>query len=107
MIARYTRPPMGRVWTDENKLAKWLEVELAACEALAECGEIPKEAAQKLRAHARVPAPERVVELEQKVRHDVIAFTLAVVENLGPEAAGAGRYFHYGLTSSDVLDTAQ
>ncbi|MBI2956683.1 MAG: adenylosuccinate lyase [Acidobacteria bacterium] len=106
MIARYTRPALGRVWSDENKLAKWLEVELAAAEALAECGQIPKEAAQRLRATARPPAPARVVELEQQVRHDVIAFTMAVVEALPAEAREAGRYLHYGLTSSDILDTA-
>ena len=107
MIARYTRPAMGRIWTDEHKLAQWLAVELAACEVLAECGQIPREAAQQLRAHARPPAPARVAELEQDVRHDVIAFTLAVVEALPAEARAAGRYLHYGLTSSDVLDTAQ
>jgi len=107
MIARYTRPAMGRIWTEANKLAKWLEVELAAAEAVAECGQIPAEAARQLRAHARPPAPERVAEIEKQVRHDVIAFTLAVVEKLGPEAKEAGRYLHYGLTSSDVLDTAQ
>lgn len=107
MIARYTRPAMGRIWTDENKLAKWLEVELAACEALADCGQVPREAAQHLRAFARPPAPERVTELEQRVRHDLIAFTMAVVEALPAQARQAGRYLHYGLTSSDVLDTAQ
>jgi len=93
---------MGRVWTDENKLAKWLEVELAATDALAECGQVPKKAAQKLRAAAKPPSPERVAEIEREVRHDLIAFTLAVAEQAGPEA----RYLHYGLTSSDVLDTA-
>ena len=107
MIARYTRPAMGRIWTDENRLAKWLEVELAACEAVAASGQVPAEAAKQLRAHARPPAPARVNEIEQQVRHDVIAFTLAVVEKLPPEAAAAGRYLHFGLTSSDVLDTAQ
>ena len=107
MIARYTRPAMGRIWTDENRLAKWLEVELAATEALAACGQVPAEAARELRAHARPPAPARVAAIEQQVRHDVIAFTMAVVEKLPKEAAGAGRYLHYGLTSSDVLDTAQ
>ncbi|MFQ5663537.1 MAG: adenylosuccinate lyase [Terriglobia bacterium] len=107
MIARYTRPAMGRIWTDENKLAKWLEVELAACEVLAECGQIPPEAAQKLRAAAQPPAPQRVAALEQQVRHDVIAFTMAVAESLAPQAREAGRYLHFGLTSSDVVDTAQ
>ncbi|MFQ5777470.1 MAG: adenylosuccinate lyase [Terriglobia bacterium] len=107
MIARYTRPAMGRIWTDEHKLTQWLAVELAACEVLAECGQIPRQAAQQLRAHARPPAPARVAELEQDVRHDVIAFTLAVVEALPAEVRAAGRYLHYGLTSSDVVDTAQ
>ena len=102
MIPRYTRPAMGRVWTDENKLARWLEVELAATDALAECGQVPKKAAQKLRAAAKPPSPQRVAEIEREVRHDLIAFTLAVAEQAGPEA----RYLHYGLTSSDVLDTA-
>ncbi len=106
MIARYTRPPMGRIWTHENKLARWLEVELAAAEALAEADQIPAEAARDLRAHAQPPKPERVAEIEQEVRHDIIAFTLAVTEALPAEAKPAGRYLHYGLTSSDVLDTA-
>ncbi|MFQ5816989.1 MAG: adenylosuccinate lyase [Terriglobia bacterium] len=103
MIPRYTRPQMGRIWTEENKLGKWLEVELATCEALGDCGQIPKEAATTLRAKAEVPSPQRVAEIEKEVRHDVIAFTLAVTEKLGP----AGRYLHFGLTSYDVVDTAQ
>ncbi len=106
MIARYTRPAMGRLWTEEHKLSKWLEVELAACEALAECGQLPAEAARRLRQHARPPRPARVAEIEREVRHDVIAFTLAVVEQLPAEARDAGRYFHYGLTSYDVVDSA-
>jgi adenylosuccinate lyase len=106
MIPRYTRPAMGRIWTDETRLAKWLEVELAATEALAECGQVPKEAAQKLRAAAKPPRPERVVEIERDVRHDIIAFTLAAVEQLPADARDAGRWLHFGLTSSDVLDTA-
>ncbi|MCI0402329.1 MAG: adenylosuccinate lyase, partial [Acidobacteria bacterium] len=106
MIPRYTRPAMGRIWTDETRLTKWLEVELAATEALAECGQVPKEAAQKLRAAARPPAPERVVEIERDIRHDLIAFTRAVVEQLPADARDAGRWLHFGLTSSDVLDTA-
>ena len=107
MIPRYTRPAMGRIWTEENKLSKWLEVELAAADALAAGGEIPAEAAPLLRAHAKPPTPERVVEIEREVRHDVIAFTLGVVEALPKEAREAARWLHYGLTSSDVLDTAQ
>ena len=106
MIPRYTRPEMGRLWTDETRLAKWLEVELATTEALAECGQVPKDAAQKLRAAAKPPAPERVTEIERDVRHDLIAFTLAVVEQLPADARDAGRWLHFGLTSSDVLDTA-
>ncbi len=106
MIARYTRPAMGRIWTDETRLSKWLEVELAATDALAECGQVPKEAAAKLRTAAKPPAPARVVEIERDVRHDIIAFTMGVVEQLPADAREAGRYLHFGLTSSDVLDTA-
>lgn len=102
MIARYTRPEMGAVWTDENRLAKWLEVELAATDALAETGELPAEVAKELRAQAKVPSAERVAEIEKETRHDLIAFTLAVEEQAGE----VGRHLHYGLTSSDVLDTA-
>ena len=102
MIARYTRPEMGAVWTDENRLAKWLEVELAATDALAEAGELPAEVAKELRAQAKVPSAERVAEIEKETRHDLIAFTLAVEEQVGE----VGRHLHYGLTSSDVLDTA-
>ena len=104
MIARYTRPEMGRVWSDENRFQKWLDVELAATETLAEAGVVPREAAAKLRERARVDVA-RINELEAKVRHDVIAFTIAVQESVGdPEAA---RWLHYGLTSNDVVDTAQ
>jgi adenylosuccinate lyase len=95
---------MGRVWSEENKFQKWLEVELAAAETLAEAGIVPREAAQKLRERARVDVA-RVNELEAKVRHDVIAFTITVQESVGdPEAA---RWLHFGLTSNDVVDTAQ
>lgn len=103
MIARYTRPPMGRIWTEENKLRHWLEVELAASEALAECGQIPREAVAALRANAKVPSPERVAEIEKEVRHDVIAFTMGVTEKLPASLRG---YLHYALTSYDVVDTA-
>ena len=104
MIARYTRPEMARVWSEENKFQKWLEVELAATETLAEAGIVPREAAAKLRDRARADVA-RINELEVKVRHDVIAFTIAVQESVGdPEAA---RWLHYGLTSNDVVDTAQ
>jgi len=104
LIARYTRPEMGRVWSDENRFQKWLEVELAASETLAEAGVVPREAAAKLRQRARVDVA-RINEIEAKVRHDVIAFTIAVQESVAdPEAA---RWLHYGLTSNDVVDTAQ
>jgi len=95
---------MGRVWSEENKFQKWLEVELAATETLAEAGIVPREAAAKLRERARINVA-RINEIEAKVRHDVIAFTIAVQETVGdPEAA---RWLHYGLTSNDVVDTAQ
>ena len=95
---------MGRVWSDENRFQKWLEVELAAAETLAEAGIVPRDAALKLRERARVDVA-RINDLEAKVRHDVIAFTMAVQESVGdPEAA---RWLHYGLTSNDVVDTAQ
>ena len=104
MISRYTRAEMGRVWSEENKFQKWLDVELAAAETLAEAGIVPRDAAVKLRERARVDVA-RINELEAKVRHDVIAFTIAVQESVGePEAA---RWLHYGLTSNDVVDTAQ
>jgi adenylosuccinate lyase len=104
LIARYTRSEMGRVWSEENKFQKWLEVELAATETLAEAGIVPREAAAKLRERARINVA-RINEIEAKVRHDVIAFTIAVQETVGdPEAA---RWLHYGLTSNDVVDTAQ
>jgi adenylosuccinate lyase len=104
LISRYTRPEMGRVWSEENKFQKWLDVELAATETLAEAGLVPREAATKLGERARVDVA-RINEAEAKVRHDVIAFTIAVEESVGdPEAA---RWLHYGLTSNDVVDTAQ
>jgi adenylosuccinate lyase len=104
LIARYTRPEMGRVWSEENKFQKWLEVELAATETLAEAGIVPREAAAKLRERARADVA-RINELEAKVKHDVIAFTIAVQESVGdPESA---RWLHHGLTSNDVVDTAQ
>lgn len=107
MIARYTRPAMGRIWSEENKYQQWLEVELAASEALAETGQVPKDAAVLLRQHAKVDS-SRVNEIEAEVKHDIIAFTTAVSESM--KAAGAGeasRWFHYGMTSNDVVDTAQ
>ncbi len=104
MIPRYTRAEMGRVWSEETKFQKWLEVELATTETLAENGVVPRQAAAILRAKARVNVP-RIHELEGKVKHDVIAFTMAVGEAIGD--AAAARWLHYGLTSNDVVDTAQ
>jgi adenylosuccinate lyase len=104
VIPRYTREEMGRVWSDANRYQKWLEVELAAAETLAEAGQVPKEAAAVLRARAKVDAA-RINEIESHVKHDVIAFTMAVGESVGdPDAA---RWLHYGMTSNDVVDTAQ
>jgi len=107
MIARYTRPEMGAIWSDQHKYECWLEVELAAAEALAELGEVPLEAAQALRQHAGFDL-ERIQQIEREVRHDVIAFTTAVAETMkAAGAAEASRWLHYGLTSNDVVDTAQ
>jgi adenylosuccinate lyase len=102
VIARYTRPEMGRIWSDENRFRTWLAVEVAATETLAEAGLVPKDAARAIRERADFSL-ERIQEIEAEVRHDVIAFTTAVAEIVGPEA----RWFHYGLTSNDVVDTAQ
>jgi adenylosuccinate lyase len=107
MIARYTRPEMGRIFSDENRFAQWLEVELAAAEALAETGEIPIADAKSLRAHASFDVA-RIHEIESKVKHDVIAFTTAVSEKMAAAGhADSSRWLHYGLTSNDVVDTAQ
>ncbi len=104
MIPRYTRAEMARVWSDENRFQKWLEVELAATETLAEAGLVPREAAARIRERAKVDVA-RILEIEARVKHDVIAFTVAVGESVGdPEAA---RWLHYGLTSNDVVDTSQ
>ncbi len=102
MIARYSRPAMARIWSDEGKLATWLEVELAATAAWAELGVVPADAADAIQANATAPSAERVAELEATLHHDTAAFVDAVAERLGDE----GRWFHYGLTSSDVVDTA-
>ena len=93
---------MARIWSDEAKLRYWLEVELAALEAWAEVGAVPANAVAEIAAKATPPSPERVAEIERRTNHDVAAFVDAVAEDVGP----AGRWFHYGLTSSDVLDTA-
>jgi adenylosuccinate lyase len=101
MIQRYTRSAMGRIWTDAHRMEKWLEVELAVCDALAEAGEIPREAAANIRKKAAFDA-QRALEIEKTVQHDVIAFLTSVAEHVGPDA----RFIHLGLTSSDVVDTA-
>jgi adenylosuccinate lyase len=102
VIARYSRPAMARIWSDDGRLALWLEVELAALDGWAAVGVVPAEAAAEIRAQALAPTPERVAEIEERTQHDVAAFVDAVTQQLGP----VGRWFHYGLTSSDVLDTA-
>ena len=104
MIPRYTRKEMGQVWSDANRFQKWLEVELAATETLAEAGLVPKDAAAIIRERAKVDVA-RIHELEARVKHDVIAFTMNVGESIGDPAAA--RWLHYGLTSNDVVDTAQ
>ncbi|WP_102693840.1 adenylosuccinate lyase [Rummeliibacillus pycnus] len=101
MIARYTRPEMGAIWTDENRYQAWLEVEILACEAWSELGEIPKEDVAKIRENATFDI-DRILEIEKDTRHDVVAFTRAVSESLGEER----KWVHYGLTSTDVVDTA-
>src|ERR671913_639997 len=102
MIKRYTNPEMGAIWSEQRRYETWLEVELAAADAMAEAGVIPAEAARELRGRARFDAA-RIDEIEQVTQHDVIAFTTAVAEHVGP----AARWLHFGLTSSDVVDTAQ
>ena len=102
MIARYTNPEMGRIWSDQRKYETWLQVELAAVDAMARAGIVPEDAARELRARATFHI-ERIEEIEQVTQHDVIAFTTAVAEHAGPSA----RWLHFGLTSSDVIDTAQ
>src|SRR6266851_1585266 len=95
---------MGHVWSDANKFAKWLEVELAATETLAEAGQVPKDAAAAIRARAKVDVAQ-IHQIEARVKHDVIAFTMAVGESIADPAAA--RWLHYGITSNDVVDTAQ
>jgi adenylosuccinate lyase len=102
MISRYTGPEMGSIWSDQRRYETWLEVELAAADAMADAGIIPPDAAKELRAKATFSIP-RIEEIEQTTQHDVIAFTTAVAEHVGPVA----RWLHFGLTSSDVVDTAQ
>src|SRR5882762_9873931 len=102
MIARYTHPDMGRIWSDQRRYETWLLVETAAAEAMAAAGIVPPEAARDIRDHGRVDVA-RIEEIEQTTQHDVIAFTTAVAETVGPSA----RWLHFGMTSSDVIDTAQ
>ena len=101
MISRYTRPEMGRIWEPKNRFAKWLEVEIAACEAMAQEGLIPKEAVKNIKMNAAFSV-ERILEIEEETKHDVIAFLTNVAEHVGPDS----RYIHLGLTSSDILDTS-
>jgi adenylosuccinate lyase len=100
MIERYTLPEMGRIWSEQNKLDKWLQFEILACEALAQLGEIPNDAVERIKKHARFDA-NRVKEIEEVTHHDVIAFLTNVAEHIGNDS----RYVHLGLTSSDLLDT--
>src|SRR6267142_5549677 len=101
MIERYTLPEMGAVWNEKNKFQKWLDVEIAVCEVHAEMGTIPREALEEIKARAAFSV-ERINEIEKTTDHDVIAFTTALAESIGE----AARFVHYGLTSSDVVDTA-
>ncbi|MDR2725046.1 MAG: adenylosuccinate lyase, partial [Candidatus Adiutrix sp.] len=101
MIPRYQRPSFKDLWSLENQYASWLEVELAVSETQADLGLVPPEAVAEIRARARVDA-ERIAALEEETRHDILAFVTSIEEQVGP----AARFFHYGLTSSDVLDTA-
>src|SRR5687768_2834333 len=101
MIKRYTLPEMGALWSEQSKFQKWLEVELAVCEVHAEMGTIPPEALDQIKSRASFSV-ERINEIEKTTNHDVIAFTTNLAENIGE----ASRFVHYGLTSSDVVDTA-
>ncbi len=101
MIRRYTRPEMGRIWEEENRFAKWLDVEIAACEGMAEEGLIPRESLENIKTKARFSV-ERILEIEDQTKHDVIAFLTNVAEYVGPDS----RFIHMGLTSSDILDTS-
>jgi len=101
LISRYSRPEMAAIWTDENKFKAWLKVEMLACEALAELGDIPKTALQTIKDKSRFEV-DRILEIEKTVKHDVIAFLTNVAEHVGPDS----RYIHLGMTSSDLLDTS-
>ena len=101
MIERYTLPEMGALWTEQSKFQKWLDVEIAVCEVHAEMGTIPRDALDQIKTRAKFSV-ERINEIEKTTNHDVIAFTTNLAENIGD----AARFVHYGLTSSDVVDTA-
>src|ERR687889_2103320 len=101
MIERYTLPEMGTLWSERNKFQKWLDVEVAVCEVHAEMGTIPAAAVEEIKSRASFTV-ERIREIEKTTDHDVIAFTTALAESIGE----AARFVHYGLTSSDVVDTA-
>jgi len=101
MIGRYTREVMGRIWTEENKYRNWLQIEVLACEGLAQLGEVPKKALANIRNRASF-SMQRIEAIETETKHDVIAFLTSVAENVGPDS----RYIHLGLTSSDILDTS-
>src|SRR5688500_8356734 len=102
MIPRYTHPEMGRIWSEQRRYETWLQVEVAAAEAMAEAGIVPSDAARDLHEKGAFDVA-RIEEIEKVTQHDVIAFTTAVAEQVGPSA----RWLHFGLTSSDVVDTAQ
>src|SRR5918992_500010 len=101
MIPRYTRPEMGRIWSEENSFQKWLDIEILAAEALAQIGKVPKAAIARIRKNARFKV-ERIREIESEVKHEIIAFLSSVAESIGDDA----RFLHVGMTSSDVMDTA-
>src|SRR6266571_4925459 len=101
MISRYTRPEMGRIWSEENSFQKWLDVEILAAEALAESGKVPKAAIARIKKNARFNVA-RIREIEAEVKHEIIAFLSSVAESIGDDA----RFLHVGMTSSDVMDTA-
>ncbi len=102
MISRYTHPEMGRIWSEERRFETWLQVEIVAAQVMADAGIIPHEAARDIRDRARFDVA-RIAAIEETTQHDLIAFTTAVAEHVGPSA----RWLHFGLTSSDVVDTAQ
>ena len=101
MIERYTSPQMKLLWSDENKFQKWLDIEILACEAMANVGIIPKSAISKIKKKARFEV-KRIEKIEAKTKHDVVAFLTNVAENVGKES----KYIHFGMTSSDILDTS-